>query len=387
MKAPFLLSGLAALSLTCISTIAAAQTPAQPGVQLPVAPEFAKFTPRPSNNLKVDYAVWNQILNNLVFLTGLSTRQVAPKPDAMVGTKFVWEHSSPYRQEGNKIPFSLLKEEHIATLKEYKRDLETVSNTVDIASLPEAEQLAFWLNLHNASIISLIAENYPILQPTKLRLGAEKASLHDAKVISVAGTMLSLRDIRENIVYPNWRDPKVVYGFFLGDIGSPSVQGEAFTAENTERLLNFNAEEFVNSLRSFHRGGVSKVYKDVARFYFPDFEKDLRDHFEVYMWDEVRAELAKTRPLKINEYEYTIADMEGGYGGRVIPNVLVDGKPVRDSQSLAVARYTNQIKDKTRVLLKQGKIKNGVVIVGDESEEEAKASEPEKSIEGQQEQL
>ena len=387
MKAPFLLSGFAALAMTCASTLAAAQAPAQPSAQLPMAPEFAKFKPRPSNKLKVDYAVWNQILNNLVFLTGLSTRQVAPKPDAVTGTKFVWEHSSPYRQEGNKIPFSLLKAEHVATLQEYKRDLETVSNTVDIASLPEAEQLAFWLNLHNASIIALIAENYPILQPTKLRLGAEKASLHDAKVISVGGTMLSLRDIRENIVYPNWRDPKVVYGFFLGDIGSPSVQGEAFTAENTERLLNFNAEEFVNSLRSFHRGGVSKVYQDVARFYFPDFEKDLRDHFEVYMWDEVRAELAKAGPLKVNEYEYTIADMEGGYGGRVVPNVLIDGKPVRDSQSLAVARYTNQIKDKTRVLLKQGKIKNGVVIVGDESEEEAAASEPEKPVDGQQEQL
>lgn len=387
MKAPFLLSGLAALSLTCISTIAAAQTPAQHGVQLPVAPEFAKFTPRPSNNLKVDYAVWNQILNNLVFLTGLSTRQVAPKPEALTGTKFVWEHTSPYRQEGNKIPFSMLKPEHIATLQEYKRDLEMVSSTVDIASLPKDEQLAYWLNLHNASIITLIAENYPIHEPTKLRLGADKLPLHDAKVISVAGNMLSLRDIRENIVYPNWRDPKVVYGFFLGDIGSPSMPGEAFTGESTDRILNFNAEEFVNSLRSFHRGGVSKVYKDVERFYFPDFEKDLRDHFQLYMWDEVRAELAKTGELKINDYEYTIADMEGGHGARVIPNVSIDGMPVRNSQTWAIATYTNQIKDKTRVLKKQGKIKNGLVIVGDESEEEAAASEPEKPVEGQQEQL
>jgi hypothetical protein len=198
MKAPFLLSGFAALAMTCTSTLAAApQAPAQPSAQLSMAPEFAKFKPRPSNTLKVDYAVWNEILNNLVFLTGLSTRQIAPKPEALTGTKFVWEHTSPFRQEGNKIPFSMLKPEHIATLQEYKRDLETVSNTVDIAALPENEQLAYWLNLHNASIITLIAENYPVLEPSNLKLGTEKAPLHDAKVIAVAGHMMSLRDIRE----------------------------------------------------------------------------------------------------------------------------------------------------------------------------------------------
>ena len=79
-------------------------------------------------------------------------------------------------------------------------------------------------------------------------------------------------------------------------------------------------------------------------------------------------ELAKTETLKINPYEYAIADMEGGHGPRVIGNVTIDGKPVKDSQSYAVASYTNQIKDKTRVLLRQGKIKRGQVTVGDEDE-------------------
>ena len=148
-----------------------------------------------------------------------------------------------------------------------------------------------------------------------------------------------------------------------------------------------NAEEFVNSLRSFSRGGISKIYKDVAPFYFPDFEKDLRNHFQLFMWEDVLAELAKAGALKVNSYEIAIADMEGGHGAHVIPNVLIDGKPVRNSQSYAIAAYTNQIKTKSKVLLRQGKIKNGVVIVGDESEEEAAASEPDKPVEGAQDQL
>lgn len=353
----------------------AADSPASDPPQVTVASEFAKFKPSPSKRLKIDYSVWNDILNNLVFITGLSTRQAAPKPAAITGSRFVWEHTSLYRHEGNKIPFSVLKQEHVATLKEYKQDLEDLSMKIDVASLPKYEQLAYWLNLHNVAVISLISENYPVLEPSKILIGTEKVPMHDAKFIRVNGTMLSLRDIRENIVYPNWDDPKVVYGFFLGDIGSPSVQSEAFTAENTEKLLNANADEFVNSLRSFSRGGVSKIYKDVERFYFNDFEEDLRAHFQLYMWDEVLAELAKTDSLKINPYEYAIADMEGGYGPRVVANVTIDGKPIKDSQSYAVASYTNQIKDKTRVLLRQGKIKRGLVIVGDEDEPDENAAD------------
>jgi hypothetical protein len=366
MRITFLRSGVAALSLLVSSNVFAQEATVEETVRPVVAAEFAKFTPNPISQVKIDYAFLDQILNNLVFLTGLSTRQIAPKPEPLTGSRFIAEHTSPYRQEGNKIPFSKLRPEHIAILQEYKRELEDLNASVDIASLSKKEQLAYWLNLHNVTVIMLIAENYPVAQPSKMQIGPDKVPMHDAKVISVGGTKLSLRDIRENIVFANWQDPKVMYGFFQGDIGSPTLQGQAFTAANTEKLLNQNADEFVNSLRSFSRGGVSKIYKDAARFYFTNFEKDLRDHFQAYMWDDVSAELAKTGALKTNAYDYDIADMEGGRGPIVIGNVTVDGKPVKDSQSYAIASYTNQIRDKTLILFRQGKINRGEVTVGDE---------------------
>lgn len=371
MRFAVLLSGVAALSLVTMPSAFAQDTGADKAVQAAAPAEYAKFTPTPKSQVKIDYAFLDQILNNLVFLTGLSTRQIAPKPTALTGSRFIGEHTSPYRQEGNKIPFSKLTAEHVTILQEYKRELEDLNAAVDIASLSRKEQLAYWFNLHNVTVILLIAENYPVSQPSKMLIGPEKMPMHDAKVISVNGTKLSLRDIRENIVFPNWSDPKVMYGFFHGDIGSPTLQGQAFTGENTEKLLNQNADEFVNSLRSFTRGGVSKVYKDAERFYFPNFEKDLRDHFQAYMWDDVLAELNETKALKINSYDYDIADMEGGHRPIVIGNVTVDGKPVKDSQSYAIASYTNQIKAKSEVLLRQGKITRGEVTVGDGEPEAA----------------
>jgi hypothetical protein len=374
---------IATLSLVITSNVQAAQTSEGLEKQAVAGPEFAKFKPDPKNSLQIDYTFWNDILNNMVFLTGLSTRQAAPKPEALTGSRFVWQHTSPLRQEGNKIPFSLLNKDHVTTLQDYKRDLEDLSNTTNIAALPRAEQLAYWYNLHNVTVITLIAENYPVVEPSKLLIGTEKMPLHDAKTMTVGGTKLSLRDIRENIVYPNWNDPRVVYGFFLGDIGSPAIQGEAFNTKNMDRLLNKNTEEFVNSLRSFSRGGVSKIYEDVSRFYFTNFEEDLRKHLRPLMWDDVKVELDKAGPLKINAYEYDIADMEGGHGPRVIANVSIDGQPVTDSQRFALARYTNEIKTKSDVLVKQGKIKRGQVTVGDEIEE-SKADEPQSRDAGNQ---
>jgi Protein of unknown function, DUF547 len=363
-----LIFGVAMVSLASPAVALTIDTLTQPSALAPVAPEFAKFVPAPKSGLKIDYTYWNDILNNLVFLTGVSTRQIAPKPEAITGSRFVAQHTSPYRLEGNRIPFSVLKDEHIVTLQEYKRDLENLSTTMNIASLSKREQLAYWINLHNVTVVMLIAENYPVRQPSKLLVGPEKLPFHDAKVISVNGSNLSLRDIRENIVYPNWQDPKVMYGFFLGDIGSPSLQGRAFTAENMDLLLTQNANEFVNSLRAFSRGGVSKIYEDTKRFYFANFEQDIRQHFQQYMWDEVYEELSAAPSLDINPYEYDIADMEGGHAPHVVGNVTVNGKPVRDSSSIAIASYTKQIADKSKVLLRQGKIRQGVVIVGDEDE-------------------
>jgi hypothetical protein len=369
MRYSFLHSSIAALSLMIPAQSLALQAPGERSARIVVSPEFAKFVPAPKKDLKIDYNYWNEILNNLVFLTGVSTRQVAPKPEPLTGSRFVVEHTSPYRLEGNKIPFSKLRAEHVLTLQEYKRDLEDLANTIEIAALPKQEQLVYWINLHNLTVTMLIAENYPVMQPSNLLIGEGKVPLQDAKVISVNGSKLSLRDIRENIVYPNWEDPKVIYGFFLGDIGSPSMQGQSFTAENVDRLLDQNANEFVNSLRAFSRGGVSKIYKDVARFYFTNFDGDLRQHFQQYMWDEVYEEYAATKTFKVNSYEYDIADMEGGHADHVIGNVTINGKPVKDSRTFAITSYTNQIKGKTEILLKQGRIKRGKVIVGDEEED------------------
>jgi len=202
------------------------------------------------------------------------------------------------------------------TLAAYRRDLEATGSEIDIASLPRNEQLAFWINLHNVAIIEQIAQNYPLKNPSELMIDGYDLPLDEAPFITVDGVSMSPRDIRTKIVYPNWSDPKVIYGFFRGDIGGPSLRREAFNGKDVGRLLDSAATEFVNSLRGVDKRGstmrVSKIYEEARPFYFRAWPQDIRAHISRFASEEITGILADTTDVETALYETAIADLANG---------------------------------------------------------------------------
>jgi len=331
---------------------------------------FDIFTPRPQSKTRIDYDILDSLLEEMVLNTGPSSRKRMPRPQPITGSRFVRGHASAYRLEGNRIPYSEIKPEFINLITEYRQDLEQIGSKVDIASLSKNEQLAFWINLHNIVIIEQLAKEYPVRQPSLLKIGLPRTLLDEAKIINVANRVLSLKDIREKIVYPNWRNPKVIYGFYLGDIGSPSIQNSAYTADNLSDLLDRNANEFVNSLRGFHvrnnKQYVSQLYKDVAPFYFQSFDRDISTHIKSFMRDDVKSQMTAVS-FHIDRYDHIIADLTAGQGIYKSISPLSSGS--RSGQQITgqsnLTQYIDEIVVKRRTLKRQGLIGNGVVIIED----------------------
>lgn len=276
---------------------------------------FATFTPGTKPNAdSIDYSIWDEAMRNLVVSMGPSLRQGAPRPDQGFGSRRVYGHVSRYRLEGTRIMFSFLDADVIATFGEYRRDLEATADKVDIQSLSRNEQLAYWINLHNVAMVEQIANNWPIRQPREIKV--DGVPLDDAKFITVEGIAMSPKDIRTRIVYRNWKDPRVIYGFWRGDIGSPSIQREAFNADNVGRLLERGAQDFVNSLRGTQKSGdtlqVSMIYEEAAPYFFREFEQDLRAHLARHADEETAEILRETDALEAAISEYDIADLAGG---------------------------------------------------------------------------
>ena len=298
---------------------------------------------------KIDYSIWDEALDNLVISMGPSLRQTAGTPRQSFGTRRQYGHTSRYRLEGTRIMFSFLDTDIIESFGIYRRDLEETADKVDIQSLARNEQLAYWLNLHNVAMIEQIAKEWPVRQPRTLEVGG--VPLDDAKFITVEGIALSLRDIRERIVYANWRDPMVMYGFWRGEIGGPSIQREAFNADNVARLLQKSARDFVNSLRGTQKRGdtlqVAELFAEAAPYYFDDFNADLRTHIAQYADDDTKAILSATDDVEATVREYDIADLAGGLREPTyqnISNALGIPQSFRIPQSMTVLLAQRQQK-------------------------------------------
>jgi hypothetical protein len=278
---------------------------------------FEQFKPKANQvNTRIDYSIWNDALSNLVVRMGKSIREGAPRPDPGIGTRRVYGHDSRFRLEGNRVGFSYFSDEITQSLTAYRLDLEEMASTIDVSTLTKNEQLAFWMNLHNVAIIEQIALEYPLSQPSKLKIGDTGMLLDDAPFITINNVKMSPKDIRTKIVYPNWTDPRVIYGFFRGDIGGPSIQRKAFDASNLSELLDLSAREFINSLRGTQKSGstmqVSDIYKEARPFYFNDWPASLKTHYNVFADVDVKEIMAKTSAVEPSIYETDIADLSKG---------------------------------------------------------------------------
>ncbi|WP_299194062.1 DUF547 domain-containing protein [uncultured Erythrobacter sp.] len=319
---------------------------------------YATFAPsgEPINH-RIDYEIWDEAMKNLVISMGPSLRQSAGRPDSGFGSRRQYGHVSRYRLEGTRIMFSFLDADIRASFTEYRRDLESVADQVDIQSLSRNEQLAFWINLHNVAMVEQIANAWPIRQPREIEI--DGVALDEARFITVEGIALSPRDIREKIVYANWRDPRVIYGFWRGEIGGPSIQREAFNADNVGRLLDRGARDFINSLRGTQERGnrldVSELYEEVAPFFFSDFESDLRAHLGQFANEDTRAILDGTSGVVASVNERDIADLAGGVREPSYTNITSDGVSTSFRIPQSMARLLAQREEKFQRIIRQGR--------------------------------
>lgn len=276
---------------------------------------LATFVPnRDTRDHRLDNRVWTEALGAFVVSMGPPLRKTPPPSPGVVGTRIQIGHNSIYRLEGSMVGFNFMDAEIVANIAQYRRDLEAVADTLDIQSLPRNEQLAYWINLHNVALVEQIAADWPIRQPREIRM--KGVPQDEARFITVEGVALSPRDIRERIVYPHWKSPEVIYGFWRGEIGGPAMQRTAFEGRDLGDHLSRGAREFINSRRGVEKRGktlhVSRFYAEAAPFFFPDFESDLRAHLGEYVEGDVAEMLADSELVAPCLYEHDIADLSGG---------------------------------------------------------------------------
>lgn len=287
---------------------------------------------------EISYHDLDIVLSSSVLETGKSRRSKAKATKANIGTRMKAKKKRLTSLEGNRFWFEAFRQEEVSQLLlNIRQSLEKVPSEIMLKDLSQTEQLAYWLNLYNVTLLSEIIARYPKKSLKSLLTGSD--SILDKKLLTVSEIKLSLNDIHHNILMQKFNgDPLIIYGLYQGIIGGPNIRKRAFTGKNVVRALQANAREFINSNRGTYAGSkknfrVSSLYERNKQ-YFPDFDGDLSEHLLDYLEGRLTTKLKRAKRIKANINDWKIADLFGStptYGGSVNSNnaALLDsaGRP------------------------------------------------------------
>lgn len=154
-------------------------------------------------------------------------------------------------------------------LEQYIEDLQAVA----VSDLDRPEQKAYWINLYNALTVRVVLGHYPVKSIRKINIspGWFSSGPWGARLLTVEGEEVSLDDIEHRILRPLWQDNRVHYAVNCASLGCPNLPTEAFTAENTERLLERAAREYVNHPRGARLEKDRLVVSSIYDWFRADF--------------------------------------------------------------------------------------------------------------------
>ncbi|MDE1339200.1 DUF547 domain-containing protein [Vibrio aestuarianus] len=154
---------------------------------------------------------------------------------------------------------------------------------LDPREYTKAEQYAYWVNLYNALTVNLVVDNYPISSITKLG-GLFSFGPWEQKIININQKELTLNDIEHRILRPIWKDPRTHYAINCASLGCPNLQEQAFTAKNTQPLLEKSATEFINSEKGAKLTNDKLVLSSIYDWFSEDFgtKQQLFQHLARY---------------------------------------------------------------------------------------------------------
>jgi hypothetical protein len=152
--------------------------------------------------------------------------------------------------------------------------LQTLSE-LDPRGYPDAEQMAYWINLYNALTVQVV-----LAYPNKnsiLRMGKGffRIGPWDDRLITVVGERLTLNDIEHRILRPIWQDRRIHFAVNCASLGCPNLSRQVFTGANLETMLSATEHDYINHPRgvSFNAAG-ELVLSSLFDWYVDDFAED-----------------------------------------------------------------------------------------------------------------
>ncbi len=180
-----------------------------------------------------------------------------------------------------------------------------------VSGLNRAEQQAYWINLYNALTVQVILDHYPVdsIRDIDISPGFFSAGPWGKKLIAIEGETVSLDDIEHRILRPIWKDPRIHYAVNCASIGCPNLQDKAFTADNTEALLNRGARAYINHPRGVRVDGNKLTVSSIYKWFEADFggtDAGVIAHLQSFAEPDLKAALSRVKRIDADRYNWSL---------------------------------------------------------------------------------
>jgi hypothetical protein len=162
------------------------------------------------------------------------------------------------------------------------------------SSQSKEAQMAYWLNVYNASTIQLVLQHYPV----KSILDIDGGKPWDRRFIRVGSQLLSLNDIEHTILRKRFKDARIHFAINCASKSCPPLRNTAFQPQRLEQQLQLATRDFLageqNQLKpdtielsmlfQWYREDFGPLVEFVSQYSSIRFRKDVRIRFREYDW-------------------------------------------------------------------------------------------------------
>jgi hypothetical protein len=208
------------------------------------------------------------------------------------------------------VDYGALKAQHAQQLDEYVEALG--------AADPEGfasgdDELAFWLNAYNALVIRGVLDLYPGLEKV-----IDVADFFEEKRWEAAGALRSLNEIENDIIRPQFEDPRIHFILVCAAQSCPPLHDEAMDPARLQSQLEDATRTAVNNTDYVQVDAARKVLRltRIMRWYRADFvEKDgsLEAFVLRYLDEPARSQLeVGGYTIEFMDYDWRLNDAGAG---------------------------------------------------------------------------
>lgn len=200
---------------------------------------------------------------------GIPGAAAAP-PDYKVWGELLAKHYDPAKG----MDYKSLKAQDKAALDDLRRRLAAV----DVRPLPRPDQLAYWINLYNVSVVGIVVDDYPIASIRDLSTDPiVRLNVFKKASVKTREGVLSLNDIENVKVRAGFKDPRIHFALNCAAESCPPIRSEPYAGAQIDRQLDDQARRFLDGPRGVRiekdGKGVELRVSKIFDWFADDFEK------------------------------------------------------------------------------------------------------------------